>query len=277
MTASKSYAGDYKLREDANAPEIRIPTVSVSQKREIVELAQSGIKTKTGSFDRLLPMYWAAMVSIRHASRWRRLDFEVSSQTEDGRELPRNLSFGVSFTQVFVDAVQYRETLTTLLALDSKRLSFLVRASELLDESSELSILAALFALELELNRFVPQGQSMAGKISCLKFAGVISDNALTRLQRLKNLRNQLAHGKWTYDDLGKSLAKLLGGKSEKWLRGDIPWITLEGARNVLDEVIKAIGDLHECEERWRHVQEALQRQPRQPTNFDSENKPIRT
>lgn len=275
MTASQSY-GDYKLKEDSNAPEIRIPTLVVTQNSEIIELAQSGIKTKTDSFDRLLPLRWAAMVSVRHASGWRRLDFVVSSETENGKEIPRKFDFGVSFIQVFVDAVQYRETLTTLLALDSKRLSFLVRASELLDESSELSILAALFGLELELNRFVPQGQSMAGKISCLKFARVISDEALRRLQCLKNLRSQLAHGKWTYDDLGKSLAKLLGGTSEDWLRGEIPWITPKGARYVLNEVIKSISDLHECEERWRHVQEALQSQPRQPTDFESEEGPVK-
>jgi hypothetical protein len=263
MTVPKRYTGEYKLKEEdpTIAPEIKIPTITVTtQKSEVVELTQNGIKTKTHSEsrERLNAVYFAAIISVRHASHWRNLRFDVSSETEDDKPLPRRFVGGVSLIQVYVDAVQYQETLTTLLAMDSNSLSFLMQASELLDERAELSILAALFALELELNHVVPQRLTLAGKISCLEFAGATPTEAITKLRCLNNLRNQLAHGKWSRDNLGKSLVKLLGRRTENWLMGDTAWIKPEAARRILDEVIKALTELHESEVKLRQAREAL-------------------
>ncbi len=143
MSVSKVYLGEYILKEDRDAPEIRVPTIAVNRSSESVELTPQGIKTRTGLRERLVPIRLAATVSARHASGWRKLNFECSSETEDGKKLQSELIWGVRLTQVYVDAIQYQETLETLLALDSDRLSFLYRASDLVEENPELSILNA--------------------------------------------------------------------------------------------------------------------------------------
>jgi hypothetical protein len=260
MSNSKSYTGEYKLVEDSISHKFIIPTLVVTENSECVELTQSGIKTKTNSPERLLSMRLAAVLSVRCASHWTALRFDYVAEREDGKDLPRRIFGDIVMSPIRVDERKYRKTLRILLALDRASLLFLLRASEMLSKSPELAVLAALFALEVELGRIVPQRMSIAAKVSCLEFAGLASIEALTRLRRLNNLRNQLAHGNWGYDNLGNSLAKLLGGKPEDWLKKETARIKGEGARQVLHEVVTALGDLLQSREMLEQVRAELEK-----------------
>lgn len=258
MSEPKSFTGEYKLDVASAEAEFTIPTITVTENSESIELSPSGIKTQSASYDRLLSTHLAAVLSARCASHWRALKFDRVAELEDGKEVSQGLVVDALMSPSRVDEQEYREALSILLALDYASLLFLMRASEILKSDMELSILNALFALESELDRIVPQPLNMAPKLSFLDFAGVISPEALERLRSLGKLRNVLAHGDWNQENLGKSLARLLGGKPEDWLQQDTAWISGEAAREVLCNIIAGLGDLLQCEETLRQLRAGL-------------------
>jgi hypothetical protein len=247
MSKPKSFTGEYKLDLHSTWTRFTIPTVTVNKNAEFIELSPNGIKTYSTSYDRLISTSMAAVLSVRCASHWMPLKFDCVAILEDGKKLPTFHGVGDSLALPSrMDEPLYQKTLSTLLALDHTSLLFLMRASEMLNSHIELSILNVLFALDLELNHIVPKPRNVAAKLEFLKFAGVISPEALKRLENLNTLRNDLAHGHWDQENLGKSLATLLGGKPKDWLKRDTS-INAEAGRRVLNNIILGLGDVLQC------------------------------
>ncbi len=144
-----------------------------------------------------------------------------------------------------IDVETFRNTMCTLLAIDSDSLLFLIRAFELQGNMNELAILNAMFGLNLQLSRLVPQPQfrNWSGKTALLDFLKLLPSDSIKRLKTLGRLRDVLAHGDWTNPSVGDRLNDLLEGGRDRWLISRTR-VSSEATRLVIEQILRAFDDL---------------------------------
>jgi len=106
------------------------------------------------------------------------------------------------------------QTARGLVRVDSQTILLLACSTEG-PMDNEPSVLVALTALELKLNEIVPERKlNVASKIAVLEYLDLMSQEDINSLKDLFNLRNKLAHGKWTKKEIGAVVQRLLEAES---------------------------------------------------------------
>ena len=269
---SKKYVATYKLERDVD--NLKIPNVTISQETGIVELSPSGIKIAADGLNELRSLQFAARIATVYASEWRGLTLKQESILEDG-QLPRQSGIIVVEAHKLgteIDVETFRNTMCTLLAIDSDSLLFLIRAFELQGNMNELAILNAMFGLDLQLSRLVPQPQfrNWSGKTALLDFLKLLPSDSIKRLKTLGRLRDVLAHGDWTNPSVGDRLNDLLEGGRDRWLISRTR-VSSEATRLVIEQILRAFDDLTRSRKPLEALIKQINKASLNPTQIDNE------
>jgi len=221
-----------------------------------IEIFKDGlVRIYAGNQEELSRLFDVALISVCHAGGLAGYSLAMDRVTDlDTNEPPRMNYYGQGIgLSDRIDEAELRRTANTLLRTNRESLPFLVRSIQKLPTADEFSILSALTALELQLNRAVPDPnlQSFA-KLEVLQYLSthyeVLTQPEMQRLKKLNTLRNKLAHGTWIGDELGKAISNVLGGEPKDWLLGPGHTMSIDAARKLLEEVIDAIASLSAIE-----------------------------
>lgn len=219
-----------------------------------ISISENGkVEIQAENTKRLHELKLITKIALRRASMWNpfyleKID-EINLQT--GQKVPLEFYMEVSSVSFTIDQNELQDVVNDLRSTAFESLLFLSRSSDLLSEYSEIPVLMAFLALELELSRVVPDGKSdelseISRKLAVLEYLHVLPEESGTKLRNMNRLRNALAHGDWQGKKIGDTLNDLLGG-------GPSVWVTSSGRMNrqaaaeVINQVICALGFLSRC------------------------------
>jgi len=220
-------------------------TIVIKENSSRIEIDPNGnVRLLADNESTLRKLRSVVEISMRASSRW---NYSLSLQSgritnqQTGKPVdPIPIAIISIYSQI--DGRLLENIAGHLAASDEMVLSFLRLATSLMESHVELAILTALTALELSISEVVKSDDlQTSGRIAVLAFTKALPPDDIAKLKSLWTIRNKLAHGVWTGEELGLAVSGLLGGSPKEWLEEDSGRIDTEACKKIMWQITYGI------------------------------------